>query len=55
MVCAMELEWFVVSVTKNIIYAEIAMGQNAGKIVFLLRILMSLGNDEGHPFKFKRK
>ncbi|XP_022152307.1 ATP-dependent DNA helicase PIF1-like [Momordica charantia] len=40
---------------KNIIYAEITTGQNAGKQVFLPRIPMSPANDEGYPFKFKRK
>ena len=40
---------------KNIIYAEIATGQNAGKKVVQPRIPMSLANDKGYPFKFKRK
>ncbi|XP_022159149.1 ATP-dependent DNA helicase PIF1-like [Momordica charantia] len=40
---------------KNVIDAEITSGQHAGKQVFLPRIPMSPANDEGYPFKFKRK
>lgn len=36
---------------RNIIYAEVAMG----KQVFIPRIPLSPPNDEGYPFKFKRK
>ena len=43
------------SFNKNTIYAEIAMSDHAGKQVFLLRIPLSSSNDNGYPFKFKRK
>ncbi|XP_020262490.1 ATP-dependent DNA helicase PIF1-like [Asparagus officinalis] len=39
----------------NIIHAKITMGQHAGKEVFLPRIPLSPAEDEGFPFKFKRK
>ncbi|XP_020266115.1 ATP-dependent DNA helicase PIF1-like [Asparagus officinalis] len=39
----------------NIIHAKITMGQHAGKEVFLPRISLSPAEDEGFPFKFKRK
>ncbi|XP_020266135.1 ATP-dependent DNA helicase PIF1-like [Asparagus officinalis] len=39
----------------NVIQAKITMGQHAGKEVFLSRIPLSPAEDEGLPFKFKRK
>ncbi|XP_022859659.1 uncharacterized protein LOC111380356 [Olea europaea var. sylvestris] len=38
-----------------IIHAEIIVGQHVGNHVFLLCIPLILANDEGYPFKFKRK
>ena len=43
------------SFSKNIIHAEIAMSDYAGKQVFLPWIPLSLPNDNGYSFKFKRK
>ncbi|KAL0544143.1 hypothetical protein IC582_019255 [Cucumis melo] len=43
------------SFSKNIIYAEIAMGDHVGKQIFIPRIPLSPPNDNGYPFKFKRK
>ncbi|XP_020263360.1 ATP-dependent DNA helicase RRM3-like [Asparagus officinalis] len=39
----------------NVIQAKITMGQHVGKEVFLPRIPLSPAEDEGLPFKFKRK
>lgn len=39
----------------NIIHAEIMMGQNAFKHVFIPRIQLSPPENEGYPFKFIRK
>ena len=40
---------------KHVIFTEIAMGQHIGKHVFIPHIPLSLTNDEGYLFKFKRK
>ncbi|KAL0433178.1 UNVERIFIED_CONTAM: hypothetical protein Slati_2652100 [Sesamum latifolium] len=39
----------------NVIHAEIAIGQYAGKQVFIPRIPLSPAENEGYPFIFKRK
>ncbi|XP_021971328.1 ATP-dependent DNA helicase PIF6-like [Helianthus annuus] len=40
---------------RNVIDAEIAVGQHAGKRVFLPRIPITLSEDDMFPFKLKRK
>jgi ATP-dependent DNA helicase PIF1 len=40
---------------KNVIDAEIVLGQHAGKRIFLHRIPLYPSNDEMFPFQFKRK
>ncbi|XP_021991908.1 ATP-dependent DNA helicase PIF1-like [Helianthus annuus] len=40
---------------RNVIDAEIAVGQHAGKRVFLPRIPLTLSEDDMFPFKLKRK
>ncbi|XP_073129961.1 uncharacterized protein [Henckelia pumila] len=39
----------------NVIYAEISIGQHAGKMVLIPRIPLSPSENEGYPFQFKRK
>ncbi|XP_012837726.1 PREDICTED: uncharacterized protein LOC105958267 [Erythranthe guttata] len=39
----------------NVIDAEIVFGQHSGKHVFIPRIPLSPAENEGYPFKFKRK
>nr|XP_016462004.1 PREDICTED: ATP-dependent DNA helicase PIF1-like [Nicotiana tabacum] len=39
----------------NVIHAEIMMGENASKHVFIPRIQLSPPENEGYPFKFIRK
>ncbi|XP_050222183.1 uncharacterized protein LOC126672278 [Mercurialis annua] len=40
---------------KNVIHAEITVGQHGGKQVLLPRIPLSPAENEGYPFHFKRK
>ncbi|XP_022042288.1 ATP-dependent DNA helicase PIF1-like [Helianthus annuus] len=40
---------------RNVIDAEIAVGQHAGKRVFMPRIPLALSEDDMFPFKLKRK
>ena len=40
---------------RNVIHAEITIGQHSGKQVFLPRIPLSPAENEGYPFQFKRK
>ncbi|XP_073152578.1 uncharacterized protein [Henckelia pumila] len=39
----------------NVIQAEISIGQHAGKMVLIPRIPLSVAENEGYPFQFKRK
>ena len=43
------------SFCENVIYAEITMGQHAGKQIFLSRIPLSPAENKEYPFQFKKK